>query len=131
MRRSSIAIAAFATLVFSTATFAADPAQGFGIASTGRAAHVTGGFNRSGEDGLARPGITVKLSHTGPGPNITSRVGAPGRGTDDGFHAAGMGKVINGGRRESTQRTVPGHTPVYIHNVVGTRTAPNMGSIGP
>jgi hypothetical protein len=112
------------------AGFAVDPRNTTGVGGVGRSANVTAGWGRASDDGLAHPGFP---SRTGAGMvGVTSGgvSGGTNRGTEDGFHAAGLGKVITAGVGRSTVDSVPGRSPTYIDLVSGKRTAPLMGSRG-
>jgi hypothetical protein len=133
MMRNLLTLAVLsATLCFAAkASFALDPRQTTGVGGIGRSANVTAGSGRASDDGLAHTGFP---SRTGSGMiGVTGGGVSAGtnKGTEDGFHAAGMGKVITAGIGRSTNETVPGRSPTYINLVVGTRTAPLMGSRAP
>jgi hypothetical protein len=90
---------------------------------------ITGGSGRSAEDGLAHPGVGIGSYTAGRGvPSMSAQATNPG--TDDGFHAAGMGKPNTASVGRGTMETVPGRSKTYMSMIVGQRSAPVVGGIG-
>jgi hypothetical protein len=133
MRRASLYIAALGTAVLMTSQvgLALDPKIAGGVGGMGGPAHVTAGWGRASDDGLARPGFPSRTKQGQIGVTSAGSRGEVGRGTENDFHAAGMGRLILGGVGRSTMETVPGRSPTYISTLAGTRMAPFMGSRGP
>jgi len=96
----------------------------------GYRAQVTGTAGRSSDDTLARPGFPSRTGAGMIGVTGGGVTGSTNRPSDDGFHSAGLGKIITAGVGRSTMETVPGRTPTYINIVVGTRSAPLVGARG-
>jgi hypothetical protein len=101
-----------------------------GVASIGYHSQVTGLASHNTDDGLARPGFPARNGAGQIGITPGGVTGSTNRPSDDGFHAAGLGKIITAGIGRSTMETVPGRTPTYISIVVGTRVAPLVGGRG-
>jgi hypothetical protein len=120
-----------AALMMCQTGLALEPGVAGGVGGLSGPAHVTAGWGRASDDGLARPGFAsrVQAGQIGVTPAGTKGSLNPGTGSD--FHLAGMGRVINGGIGRSTMENVPGITPTYMNIVAGTRMAPYMGSRGP
>ena len=111
-------------------TRALDQTTAAGVGSIGYGARVTGLAGRSADDGLARPGFPQRNGAGQIGVTAGGVTGSTNRPSDDGFHSAGLGKIITAGIGRSTMETVPGRSPTYITIVVGTRVAPLVGGRG-
>ena len=133
MRRTllSVAVAGVALLAANRFSLALDPAHAGGVGGIGRGAHVTAGWGRASDDGLARPGFPQRTGAGQIGVTQAESKGGINPGTEEDFHVSGMGKVLLGGITRSTMEVVPGRTPTYINTVAGTRIAPWVGSRGP
>jgi hypothetical protein len=133
MRRTLLFFAPVAAVIFAAGqtSLAVDPNISVGVGGVGRTAHVTAGWGRASDDGLARPGFPQRTGAGQIGVTQAESRGGLNPGTESGFHVAGMGRLILGGVGRSTMETVPGRTPTYINLVSGTRMAPYMGSRGP
>lgn len=131
MRNLTALIALAALAALARTSLALDPALTVGVGGKSGPSYVTSSTGRSADDGLARPGFPKQ---TGAGMVGITKGGVSGglnRSSDDGFHSAGMGKVITAGVGRSTMETVPGRSPTYINIVSGTRIPPLMGTRGP
>ena len=113
-------------MAVSRISLALDPAHTGGVGGIGGAAHVTAGWGRASDDGLARLDFRSARSGQIGVPQADSK-GGTNTGTDNDFHVAGMGRYILGGITRSTMEVVPGRTPTYIDTVAGTRIAPWIG----
>jgi hypothetical protein len=133
MRPMSVYLAAVgaAVLMVCQTGLALEPGVAGGVAGLSGPAHVTAGWGRASDDGLARPGFASRVHAGQIGVTPAGTKGGLNPGTDSDFHLSGMGRVINGGIGRSTMETVPGLTPTYINTVAGTRMAPYMASRGP
>jgi hypothetical protein len=130
MRLALLLSAAIAlSLLSSRASFAADATIGSGVAGRGQVARVTGGGGRPSEDNLATPGFAAHVSKS-IGASGGTRAGGVGHGIDNGFHSAGIGKMVKASRGQDTMNTVPGRAPTYIKIIGGTRVEPLMGARG-
>jgi hypothetical protein len=133
MRRNLLTIAAAGVALLATSgiSLGLDPAHAGGVGGVGRTAHVTAGWGRASDDGLARPGFPQRTGAGQIGVTQAESKGGINPGTDNDFHVSGMGRQILGGLTRSTMEVVPGRTPTYINTLAGTRMAPYMASRGP
>jgi hypothetical protein len=133
MRRTSLLLAVVGTVVLTAGqmSLALDPRATSGVGGLCGPAHVTAGWGRANDDGLARPGFPSRTGSGQIGVTPGGTTGGLNPGTENGFHASGMGKVITAGIGRSTMENVPGRSPTYSNILVGSRMAPYVGARGP
>ena len=130
MRHSRVILAALLLSLATRATWALDPHISAGVGGKGGPAHVTAGSGPVA-DASVHTGFPLKGGAGQIGITAGGCTGSTNKPTDDGFHSAGLGKIITAGIGSSTMDSVPGRSPTYVNIVAGTRTAPLVGNRGP